>query len=165
MRRAAALLALVLLTIGAGPIDQLDRFTGTWQTQGTFLDTPYSKAGAASGSSTCAWSNDRDFVICQQVVTLNGQTDHDVTIYSFDATTQQYEFHNVHAANATTSAITIDGDTVTYPFSYKDGDTTVSIRTLNIWKNPSAYDWRTEYSTDNGATWTPMASGTSTKVV
>jgi hypothetical protein len=71
----------------------------------------------------------------------------------------------VHAANATTSSITIDGDTVTYPFSYKDGDTTVSIRTLNIWNNPNAYDWRTEYSTDNGATWTPMASGTSTKVV
>jgi hypothetical protein len=165
VKRIAVTLALLATTIAAGPIDQLDRFAGTWQTQGTFLDTPYSKAGSASGLARCAWSSDRLFMICQQTVTLNGKTDHDVTIYAYDDAAQQYTFHNVHAANATTATITIDGDTVTYPFSYKDGDTTVSIRTLNIWKNPYAYAWRTEYSTDGGTTWTPMASGTSTKAI
>ncbi|HEY3675301.1 MAG TPA: hypothetical protein VGK84_04870 [Candidatus Tumulicola sp.] len=164
MIRFVSILGLMLCVVGAGPLDQLDRFAGTWQTQGTFLTTPYSTAGTAAGTSSCAWSNDRQFMICQQNVTLSGKTDHDVTVYSYDDAKQAYRFYNVHAADSTATSITVNGDTITYPFSFTgDGGQTVEIRTTNVWKGSTFYDWRTEYSTDNGATWTPMASGTSQK--
>jgi hypothetical protein len=92
MNRITIALVLALCAIGAAPIDQLDRFAGTWQTQGTFLATPYSKAATASGTTTCAWSNDHLFMICQQTVTLGETLDHDVTIYSYDETAKAYHF-------------------------------------------------------------------------
>jgi hypothetical protein len=163
MIRFASILGLMLCVVGAGPLDQLDRLAGTWSTQGTFLTTPYSTAGTAAGTASCAWSNDRQFMICQQNVTLSGKTDHDVTIYAYDESKQAYRFYNIHAGDSTSTTITVNGDTVTYPFTFTDGGQSVQIRTINAWKGSSYYDWRTEYSNDNGATWTPMASGTSQK--
>jgi hypothetical protein len=163
MKQTVLALVTLLFAVGAGPIDQLDRFAGTWQTQGTFVDTAYSKAATASGTTTCAWSMDRAFMICQQSVAVGGKSDHDVAIYSYDDATSAYRFYNVHAGSSTSATITIAGEMVTYPFSFTDKGKTVSIRTLNVWKNPNAYDWRSEFSTDDGKTWTLMASGTSTR--
>ncbi len=58
--------------------------------------------------------------------------------------------------------ITIEGDTITYPVTFKDSaGQDVTIRTVNVFENPTLYRWRTEYSNDAGKTWIPMASGTS----
>ena len=79
MSRFASMLGLMLCVVGAGPLDQLDRLAGTWNMQGAFLTTPYSTAGPATATTTCAWSSDRLFMICQQHVTRSGKTDGDVT--------------------------------------------------------------------------------------
>jgi hypothetical protein len=163
MIRFASILGFMLCVVGAGPLDQLDRLAGTWNMQGTFLTTPYSAAGTAAGTTSCAWSNDRRFMICQQSVTLSDKADHDVTVYSYDDAKQAYRFYNIHAGDSTSATITVNGDTVTYPFTFTDGGQTVQIQTVNVWKGSTFYNWRTEYSTDNGATWTPMASGISQK--
>lgn len=160
-RVIAASAALLFATVAAGPIDQLDRFAGTWQTQGTFVETPYSTAGAASGTATCAWATDHQYLICQQNNVLAGKPDDDVAIYSYDDAAQAYKFYSVRPARSTTATITIDRDTVTYPFSFTNNGETVSIRTLNTFTSPDFYNWRSEFSTDLGKTWTLMASGTS----
>jgi len=160
-RAAAASVALLFATVAAGPIDQLDRFAGTWQTQGTFVETPYSTAGSATGTATCAWSTDHLYMICQQSNVLAGKQDDDVAIYSYDDASQAYKFYSVRASRSTTATITIDKNTVTYPFSFTNNGETVSIRTLNEWTGPDSYTWRSEFSTDLGKTWTLMASGTS----
>ena len=147
----------------AAPLDELNRFAGTWQSQGSFVDTPYSKAGDASATTTCEWSIDRSFMICQQRVIMNGKPDDDIAIYTYDQAAQAYHFYNVRPTQSTSITITIAGDTITYPFSFTDQGKTVMVRTLNLWKNPSLYTWRTEYSLDGGATWKLMASGTSRK--
>ncbi len=147
----------------AAPIDELERFAGTWQSQGTFVETPYSKAGPATATTTCAWSGDRLFMICQQVVTMAGKRDDDLGIYSYDETSGSYRFYNVHPGRTTDTTITVHGDTITYPFSFTDNGKNVTIRTLNVWKSADLYTWRTEYSTDAGANWALMASGTSRK--
>jgi hypothetical protein len=153
--------ALVCATVAAGPVDQLDRFAGTWQTQGTFVDTPYSTAGAATGTATCAWATDHQYMICQQNNVLGGKQDDDVAIYSYDEAAQAYKFYSIRPSRSTTATITIDKDSVTYPFSFTNNGETVSIRTLNTFTSPDFYNWRSEYSTDLGKTWTLMASGTS----
>jgi hypothetical protein len=67
----------------------------------------------------------------------------------------------VRPSRSTTATITIDKDNVTYPFSFTNNGETVSIRTLNTFTSPDFYNWRSEFSTDLGKTWTLMASGTS----
>jgi hypothetical protein len=162
MRYAVLCLALALLA--AGPIDQLDRFTGTWISQGTFTETPYSKAGTSSATTICAWSADHLFMICPQSVTLAGKRDDDVAIYSYDPAAGAFNFFNIRPARIATTTITVNGDTITYPFSFTDKGKNVTIRTLNVWKNANLYTWRTEYTTNGGAAWTLMSSGTSRKV-
>ena len=159
----ALALAAVPGVAAAAPLDELNRFTGTWQSTGTFVDSPYQKAGTATATTTCAWSIDGQFMICQQSVTLNGTHDAALGIYTYDAAGTAYRFYNVHASRTTTSTITVQGDTITYPFSFTDNGKNVTIRTLNVWKSPTSYTWSTEYSTDGGATWSPMGSGVSQK--
>ncbi len=148
-------------TASAAPIDQLNRLTGTWQSTGTFVDSPYQKAGTATATTTCAWSNDHAFMICQQSVVMNGTPDSDLGIYTYDPAANVYRFDNVHPSRTTSSTILVDDKSITYPFSFTDNGKSVVIRTLNVWQGANAYTWRTEFSTDNGATWTLMGSGKS----
>lgn len=163
MRYAVFILAFALLA--AGPIDQLDRFSGTWHGQGTFVETPYSTAGTSSATTICSWSADHLFMICQQSATLAGKRDDDVAIYSYDDAAGAYRFFNIRPSRITSLTITVDGNTVTYPSTFTDKGKNVTVRTLNVWKNSNFYTWRTEYTTDGGATWTLMASGTSQRIV
>ena len=160
-----AVLSLALALCAAAPIDQLDRFSGTWHGQGTFVETPYSTAGTSSATTICAWAADHLFMICQQSVTLAGKRDDDVAIYSYDDAAGAFNFFNIRPTRITSTTIKVDGNTITYPFSFTDKGKNVTIRTLNVWKNANFYTWRTEYTTNGGASWTLMASGTSQKVV
>jgi hypothetical protein len=163
MRNAVICLALVLL--GAGPIDQLDRFSGTWHSQGTFVETPYSTAGTSSATTICAWAADHLFMICSQSVMMAGKRDDDVAVYSYDDAASAYRFFNIRPSRIASTTITVKGDTVTYPFTFTDKGKNVTIRTLNVWKTADLYTWRTEYTIDGGTTWTLMASGESQKIV
>lgn len=145
----------------AAGVDELGRFLGTWTSPGTLLDTPYSKAGSASATTTCAWSSDRVFMICQQITMLNGKSGNALSIYTYDAAKSQYHFFNLGPDGGDGSIITVTGSTVAYTNSFTDKGKEVTIRTLNIWSRPDFYRWRTEYTTDSGKTWNLMASGTS----
>jgi hypothetical protein len=141
----------------------LGRFVGTWDGTGTFLDGPYSKAGSADAKTTCAWSNDRLFMICQQSVVMQGKPSSDVAVYAYDPGAKRYHFYNIGLTNANATKLSIEGNTVTYADSFQDGGKTIATRTLNVWRDPQHYQWRSEYSTDGGATWKLMGSGNATR--
>ena len=166
MSRLAFALAMLAATIAAAPsgLAQLDRFVGTWQSTGTFVASAYSKAGEATATTTCGWSTDRLFLICQQSVTLNGTPIHDVAIYTYDDATKTYHYYNVNVTRGDGAQIAVDGDTITYAGSFMDGSKRVLTRTLNVWVSPQRYTWRSEYSADDGKSWTLTASGVSTLV-
>src|SRR5690242_12052988 len=133
-----SLCVLVLPTRAATqPIDALDRFAGTWQSHGTFVDSPYGKAGAADATTTCAWSSSHEFMICQQSVSMAGATSTDVAIYTYDADAKVYRFYNIKTSRVVPIVITVDDKSVTYPVSFKDNGHDVTIRTFNIWDNPA----------------------------
>lgn len=155
-----AAMVLPLVAAAAG-LDQLDRFAGTWTSPGVLVDTPYSKAASVSATTTCAWSSERLFMICRQSVSDGAKIDHDLAIYTFDAAANAYHFFNVRSSQVNSVPIEIQGNTITYTDSFTDGGKRVTIRTLNVWETPNLYRWRTEYSTDAGATWALMGSGTS----
>jgi len=170
MRTLLATLCLTLVAVAASaarvsaadPIDSLDRFAGTWKSHGTFVDSPYGKAGPADATTTCVWSNGHTFLICQQSVTMAGTTNEDIALYTYDPDAKVYRFFNVRPSKVVPLTITIEGDTITYPVTFKDSaGQDVTIRTVNVFENATLYRWRTEYSNDAGKTWIPMASGTS----
>lgn len=144
----------------AAPIDALDRYTGTWQNHGTFVTTPYQKAGSVSGTTTCAWSNDHQFMICQQSVSVNDEHDSDMAIFTYDDSAKTYRFYAIRPAGAASLPVTVEANSTTFPISFTNQGKKVLLRTVNVWDNPRLYRWRTEYSTDEGKTWTLMGSGT-----
>ncbi|MBV8117617.1 MAG: hypothetical protein JOY69_11280 [Candidatus Eremiobacteraeota bacterium] len=169
MMRALVFLAAVLLSSAAASaqndgLGQLDRLVGTWQGSGAFVDSAYSKAGSAQAMTTCAWSTDRLFLICQQSVSLSGKSDDDVAIYTYDSAAAKYHFYNVGVARFGNTDIRVRGNTIEYDGSFTDGAKHVLTRTLNVWESPQRYSWRAEYSVDGGAHWTLMGSGASTRV-
>jgi hypothetical protein len=172
MRALLATLCLTLVAVAtsaqkvsaADPIDSLDRLSGTWKSHGVFVDSPYGKAGPADATTTCVWSNGHTFLICQQSVTMGGTTNEDIALYTYDPDAKVYRFFNVRPAKVVPLNITVEGDTITYPVTFKNAaGQDVTIRTLNTWDNPALYRWRTEYTNDAGKTWIPMASGTSAR--
>lgn len=94
--RSACLAAVLCVTIGAdarpAALDLLDKLVGTWQSSGTFVDSAYSKVGTATATTTCAWSADRYFLICQQSVMMGAKATHDVAIYTYDDAAHAYKF-------------------------------------------------------------------------
>lgn len=142
-------------------VQELGRFLGTWTNSGTLLDTPYSKAGSATGTTTCVWSEEQLFMICQQRISINGIVDRAISVYTYDASQGRYHFYHVGSSGGSGSPIAIDDKTVTYTDSFSDKGHQVTIRTLNVWESATLYRWRTEYSSNDGALWSLMASGTS----
>ncbi len=157
---ALMIYAVATVSVRAAGVDELGRYLGTWTSPGTLYDTPYSKAGTATATTTCAWSQDHVFMICQQSITLNGKPNNALSIYTYDTAKSVYRFFNIGTDGADGSVISVEGDTITYSNSFTDKGKQVTIRTLNVWESPMLYRWRTEYSADSGKTWTPMAVGT-----
>ncbi len=144
-----------------GALDLLDKLAGTWQSSGTFVDSAYSKAGTATGTTTCAWSRDRYFLLCQQTVLMNGKPDHGVAIYTYDDATSAYKFYNVGINRMGSTGMSVDAKSITYDGSFDDAAKHVLTRTTNVWESPRAYAWRAEYSLDAGKTWVLMGAGKS----
>ncbi len=162
MRRLLAfVIAMSALPVraAADPLDALNRFVGTWESSGSFAATSYSRPSTVSGTTVCAWSTGHDFVICQQRVTVNQVERHDIAIYTYDTAAQEYRFDNIGTAHVATTAIAVDGQTITYPGTFADGEKTVKTRTTNIWDDADNYHFTTEYSLDDGGHWTTMLSG------
>jgi hypothetical protein len=156
----AAAICAVPSPATAAPVDAMGRFVGTWESAGTFTDSAYSKAGSVSGSTTCGWSIDHDFLICQQRVVLGKTEQHGIAIYTYDPAAEKYRFYNVGATQVGSTAIAVDPTTITYTDTYSDGGKTVTNRTLNVWDDPDHYHFSTEYSLDGGAHCTTILSGT-----
>ena len=76
--------------------DTLNRWVGgKWVGAGQFADTDYSKANKASAVTTCAWSPDHIFVICDQDINFGGQPMRDLSIYASDAKSGKFYFYGI----------------------------------------------------------------------
>ncbi|MBV8244596.1 MAG: DUF1579 family protein [Candidatus Eremiobacteraeota bacterium] len=162
---AALVSSLGTTSLGAGaqsasPVDALGLYRGTWQSSATIVDTTFSKAGEADGTTACDWSGDRLFMICQQNINYKGTPVHDVTIFTYNPETKAYRFYSVAPNRVTDADILVDRNSVTFPSTFKDDNgKTVTMRTVNTWTDSDHYAFRTEYSLDGGAHWTVMLSG------
>jgi hypothetical protein len=144
--------------------DRLNRWVGgTWVGTGTFLASTYSKASTASATTRCAWSPDHIFVLCDQDIVFGGAPMRDLSIYSFAPKTGKYYFYGVslgeEKVRSTALEISDDGTRWVYSNTTEIAGKSVQFRITNQFINPDAVKWWTEFSLDEGKTWTKTGDG------
>jgi len=148
-------------TLGA---DVLSRWVGgKWAGSGQFVDSDYSKANKASATTTCAWSPDHVFVICDQDIIFGGKPMHDLSIYTFDFKSNRFYFYGISLGDekprSTALDISENGNRWTYSSTDDIKGKAVQFRTTNQFHGNDHIEWWTEYSVDGGKTWTKTGGG------
>lgn len=177
MRSTAALVACALLAgsslaVAAHRLHTRDAlgalapFRGEWEGNGETYATPYSAAGTVRVHTSCEWTTNHGFLLCDQMVHGDGRTGNDLSIYTYDDSSHAYQFFGISRGvpRARTPRLTIAGRTWTYASAFDDrAGTHVQIRTVNDVQD-TVITYRTEYTTDGGAHWRLMGQGASRRV-
>lgn len=158
---------LLAAAASALPIDEDVRtaYVGEWRGSGTFYATAYSTAGPSSGHTTCAWAEEKAYLVCAQDFTAAQGSGRALAIFTRKG--NAYRFTGVDADGTPRTvdlAVTGQGDVIwNSTFDDKSGKH-VTMRTVNTFPTPGVENWRTEYSLDGGKTWTAMAAGVMRRV-
>jgi len=145
---------------------KLGVFVGKWQSEGAFLETPYSKAGKVSSNIDCGWSPQGNFLICEQLITDSGGKHTQLSIFSYNSKDGNYTISSMAGAGKQpwNGTVTINGSIWTYPGGYEADGKKVEIRTINDFSVPGTESFKTEFSDDGGAHWIVTLQGTAHKV-
>lgn len=143
-------------------LHKLDVFEGTWKSQG---DPDGSAATPPSATTTCRWSVNGAYMICDQLVDNNGATTNNLSIYSYHPDKDGYELSLVGVPGMAPLSIpiTASGDTLFYNSSYTVNGKKTFARTLNVFATASSYRYLVQTSGD-GVDWMTTATGRSIKI-
>lgn len=140
---------------------------GKWVGTGDFVDSAYSKANHSSATTKCVWSPDHVFVVCDQDINFGGTPLRDLSVYTFSTKTNKFYFYGISLGEEnprhTALEITDNGDRWTYSSSNEIKGKSVQFRTINQFHGADAVEWWTEFSTDDGKTWTRTGGGKETR--
>jgi hypothetical protein len=159
----------VLFAADAGPgADVLDRWVGgKWVGSGQFVDSDFSKANKSSATTTCVWSPDHIFVVCDQDINFGGTPMRDLSIYAFASKTNKFYFYGVSLGQekprSTSLGISDNGNRWVYSSTDDIKGKSVEFRTVNQFHGKDTVEWRSEFSTDGGKTWTKTGEGKETR--
>lgn len=141
---------------------KLGVFVGKWQSEGAFLDSPYSKAGKVTSDIDCIWSPQRNFLICEQLITDSGGKHTQLSIFSYNSKDKNYTISSMAGPGKQpwNGTVNINGNIWTYPGGYEANGKKVEIRTINDFSVPGVETFKTEFSDDGGAHWMLTLQGT-----
>jgi Protein of unknown function (DUF1579) len=143
------------------PADKLGAFLGKWQTEGQF-------AGSESKVQTtleCRWSPQGSYLICEQTIRMGGSEHRQLTVYSYNATENNYAYTTLAdpGAKPTSGRMEIKGNVWTYASSFESNGRVTHLRTTNEFTDPKTEIFKVESSNDGGATWKTMLQGSAHK--
>lgn len=148
--------------------DTLGRWVGgKWIGNGTLVDSDYSKAMKVGGVTTCAWSPDHIFVVCDQAVKANDKPGRELSLYGYDPEAGKFHFYGLSPSEAMprTPELVISGDGNRW--EYLSTETikgkSMRFRTVNIFHDADHVEWWSDYSADGGQHWTKMGQGTESR--
>jgi hypothetical protein len=170
---AAAVLAAVFSTLTCATMFAADakptaevlgrRVGGKWTGDGALLDSDYSQAMKVSGITTCAWSPDHVFVVCDQALTVSGKPVRQFSVYGYDPDAGKFHFYGLSPsadkARTPDLVITAGGQRWEYDNTEEIKGKPVRFRTVNVFRDVDHVEWWSEYSADDGAHWTRMGEG------
>lgn len=135
-------------------VDGLAAIIGTWKGTG---------ATGAMVLSTCAWTPQHVAVVCDQTISPADGERHVTNVYAFNAVDKRYVFYSLGKPGEPIQAVplTIAGHVWTYGGA-RPPDGGLIYRTINDFEKASSYTWKIQSSRD-GAAWTTIVEGTSTR--
>ena len=143
-------------------LDKLKAYAGSWHTEMTRTDTPFSKAGSEHHrlDNDC-WRSD-SFYVCRQSVDSKTVA---LLVFTYDAGKDLYASYPVipGSESAHAGSLIIRGQEWTFPWDQTDKGVTTHFRVVNDWSSPDSIEFRQEYSAD-GEHWTAMATGHETRI-
>ncbi len=140
-------------------LNKLSVFLGTWQSK----NNPASDDNT-SAVYTCRWSVNKEFLVCDQIVThKDGQTNN-LAIYSYDSL-NNYKLTLVGIPGVEPFSIPVisSGDSLIYPGSHMENGMKVYNRTVNIFSSNTLYKYFIQSSKD-GINWITSLEGKATKI-
>lgn len=146
-------------------LKKLDFLAGSWKTQGQSKLTAYSRDAALSSETSCAWAPNHGYLVCDQMVQRPDGKHNSLSVYTYDVGAKAYKYYGLDRDGGPRSvAIFFEGNVLTYPGEFDDNGKKIKMRTLNEVISTDSYTYRTEFSDDDGNTWTLMNEGKSTRV-
>ena len=144
------------------PTRKLGAFLGKWQTEGTLTGS----AGKISSTLECRWSPQGIFLVCDQLVNLQGADHHQFTAYSYNSKDNIYSYVTIPdpGGRPNSGKIEIKGNVWTYSSSFENSGKTIQFRTTNEFTDPRTEIFKTQSSDDGGITWKTVLEGTAHKV-
>ncbi|HEV3413290.1 MAG TPA: DUF1579 family protein [Puia sp.] len=144
-------------------LKKLAVFVGTWRGENDPDPTVKSPTFAVS---TCQWSPNGKYLICDQQVTNQGSTTNNLSIYSRDPDKDAYTLTvvGIPGMQPFSIPITYQGDELYYLGSYTDNSgKKVYTRTVNTFLSPTSYTFKVQ-SSEDGEHWTTSIQGKSRKI-
>jgi hypothetical protein len=156
--------SLPLVAADKATADALNRWVGgKWPLEGKMLDTDYSKAVTVTGVSTCGWSPEHVFMICDQSLLEDGKPSRELSVYAYDPEKEAFHFFGMSPTggrpHSTDLSISPEGTHWVYSSQNEISGKTVQFRTINEFHNADYIEWWSEYSTDGGNHWVKMGGG------
>jgi hypothetical protein len=150
-------------TSDADATKKLGVFIGKWKSEGSFADTPYSKAHKVISDIDCRWSSLGDFLLCEQWISEPSGQHIQLSIFSYNSEKGNYTISSMAGPGKQpwNGTVVIEGTLWTYPGSKDDK---VWFRTTNDFSVADTEVFKTEFSSDGGAHWTTMLEGTAKKI-
>lgn len=163
---AAALLALssanAVAAAPPGDVTVFARYAGTWNMELTHTQTPYSKPSNEKMTVRNDCWHSEIFYVCDQII---DGTPKALIVFFYNADEKTFGSFPITARSDVLHPgnVLVDGKTITFPWQINDNGKTVYMRIVNTFSTPDTIDFRQEYS-DDGQTWTAMATGVEHKV-
>lgn len=144
---------------------KLGAFVGKWQSEGTFFDTPYSKAGKVTSVIDCSWSPQHNFLVCEQLIADSGGKHTQLSIYSYNSKEGNYTISSMAGPGTEpwNGTVIINGHIWSYPGGYEANGKKITIRTTNDFSVPGVETFQVQFSDDDGAHWVTTLKGTAHK--
>ena len=146
-------------------LSSLGAYLGVWKNEGISKETKYSKVGKNSAETTCNWSPNHGFLVCDQVVQTPNGKGNDLSIYTYNEKDQTFAFYGLSRENkhVRTPKLTIEGNRWTYQGEFDDQGKNIRVRTINEFISATSVTYRTEYSEDS-VNWIVMYEGNSKRL-
>ncbi|HEY1890122.1 MAG TPA: hypothetical protein VGG63_06930 [Steroidobacteraceae bacterium] len=170
----AAVLAIVVTRSHAStpdPNDRMNIWVGTWHEVVHTKETAISHAASHPAHTTCAWSADRGYMVCEylseKVDPKETQRSDHLSIFAYDLEGKAYKHLGISKDYKTLeeTPISVEGNLWHYDYELATaGGKKINLRDSYEFVTPQKRITRIEFSLDGGRTWTLTSESVGTKI-
>lgn len=154
----------------AEPLARLAVWQGSWKEMVRTMETPYSHAASVPSHSTCSWTPDHGYMLCEYARDKGDSkqliaADH-LSIFTYDDSAKSYKHLGVSKEYKTLEEMaSIDGNVWHYRYQLPVGDgKMLDLRDSYEFVNANRRITRIEVSSDGGKHWVLMSQSLDTRI-